>query len=162
MLLILSTGCQKENDAEKNAVSPPSNFSSNIDVVFGETNMKAKLSKLSEQKYSIIILTPEILNGMTLDYDNGICKVTYDGLTFETDLKRFPQSEIGTLLTQALDDSDGGLITKTVTEDGNIQYKGITDYGDYRLIQDSETGHWKEFAVDGASLKIIFSDFITN
>ncbi len=124
--------------------------------------MKAKLTKISAQKYLINVLTPEILNNMSLEYENGNCKVTYDGLSFETDSNRFPQSEIGSLLTQALSDTDGGLTVKTLTEDGNILYKGITDYGDYYLILDAETGLWKEFSVDGASLKIKFSDYITN
>lgn len=123
--------------------------------------MKAELIKHPAQKYEINILEPEILNGMNLIYENGICKVTYDGLTFETDLKRFPQSEIGSMLSQALTDTDGGITTKTLSQDGTIIYKGITDYGDFILTQDSKTGLWKDFSVEGASLKITFSEYIT-
>ncbi len=123
--------------------------------------MKAKLTKHSAQKYEINVLTPEIMNALTLIYENGVCTVTYDGLTFETDLKRFPQSEIGAMLTQAVSDTDSGITAKTFSEDGTIIHKGITDYGDFILVQDAETGLWKEFAVDGASLKITFSDYIT-
>ncbi len=132
-----------------------------MDITFGETNMKAKLAKHSSQKYEIDVISPEILKTLNLVYEDGICTVTYDGMTFETDVRRFPQSEIGALLTQALNDSDGGITSKTFSEDGTIIYKGITDYGDYTLIQDAETGLWKEFSVDGAKLKITFSDYIT-
>ena len=47
-------------------------------------------------------------------------------------------------------------------ERDDLVFKGITDYGDFRMIQDSETGLWKEFSVDGASLKIIFSNYKIN
>lgn len=161
-MLIIFTGCQKEADSPKTPVSAPTAFSANIDVMFGETNMKAKLTKHMSQKYEINVLSPEILKPLNLVYENGICTVTYDGMTFETDLKRFPQSEIGALLTQALGDAYGGITTKSFPEDGTIIYKGITDYGDFILIQDAETGLWKEFSVEGASLKIVFSDYIIN
>lgn len=123
--------------------------------------MKAKLTKHSTQKYELDVSTPEILNSLNLIYENGKCTVTYEGMTFETDLKRFPQSEIGALISQALTDTDSGITAKTVSQDGTIIYKGITDYGDFILIQDAETGLWKEFSVDGASIRIIFSDYIT-
>lgn len=121
--------------------------------------MKAKLTKHSAQKYQIDVLSPEILNTMSIIYENRICKVTYDGLSFETDLKRFPQSEIGGLLAQALTDADGGITTKSTDENGNTVYKGVTNYGEFILTQDSATGLWKDFSVEGASLRIIFSEY---
>lgn len=162
LFLIFASGCQKESNPSETSVSPPTLFSVNLDIVFGEAEMKANLTKHSSQKYEVRMLSPEIMKPLSLLYENGICKVTYDGLTFETDIKRFPQSESGALLIQALTDTDGGITTKTITEDGNIIYKGTTDYGEFVLTQDAVSGLWKEFSVDGASLKIKFSDYTTN
>ena len=158
--VILFTGCQKKNDTPQNPVSPPSTFSANIDAVFGETEMKARLTKHSAEKYEMQVLSPEILSSLNFVYENGICTVTYDGLTFESDLKRFPQSEIGAILSQALTDADNEMITKSVSEDGTIIYKGITDYGDFILTLDGQTMLWKAFSVDGASLKVTFSEYL--
>ncbi len=162
LLLIISAGCKKEENYQQNSAPPPSVYSAKLDISFKETKMTAKLNKHSSEKYEVQMLSPEIMTPLHLIYENGICTVSYDGLTFETDLKRFPQAEFGALLTQALTDIDGGIITKNFSEDGTVTYKGITDYGDFLLTQDAETGLWKEFSIGGASLRIIFSEYITN
>ncbi len=161
-VLLIAAGCQNEGGSKNEPVSPPSAYTANLDVTFGNAETTAKLIKHSAQKYEVQILSPEIMKPLNLIYENGKCTATYDGLTFETEIKRFPQSEFGGLLTQALTDIDGGVITSSTTDTGDIIYSGITNYGDFVLIQDAETGLWKEFSVDGASLKILFSDYTTN
>ncbi len=161
--MLVAAGCEKNiSNQQIKQASPPSAYSVNLDVTFKETEMKAKLIKHSSQKHEIQILSPEIMTPLSLVYENGICTVTYDGLTFETDLKRFPQAEFGALLTHALNDIDSGITTKSSTDKNTVIYKGITDYGDFSLIQDTETGLWKEFTVNGIPLRVIFSDYKTN
>ena len=162
ILLLISAGCRKEEIIHPKQANPPSVYSANLEVFFKDIKMTAKLTKLSSQKYEIQMLTPEIMKPLNLAYESGICTVTYDGLTFETDLKRFPQAEFGGLLTQALTDIESDIITKSINEDGSVLYKGITDYGNFIMIQDSETGLWKEFEIENASLRVVFSDYKTN
>ena len=57
---------------------------------------------------------------------------------------------------------DSNIITQNINEDGTVTYKGITDYGDFIMIQDSETGLWKEFKIENIPLCVIFSDYKTN
>lgn len=159
MILIFTAGCQKSKEPIKEKASPPSAYSTTLDATFGETQMKARLTRHSAQKHEIQMLSPEIMKPLNLIYENGICTVTYDGLTFETDLKRFPQAEFGALLVQALTDISSNIITVTTDSDGMIKYTGPSDYGNFSLIQDPETGLWKEFSIDGASLNVLFSDF---
>lgn len=162
LLLTFASGCHNKNIIEPKKTSPPSVYSANIDVTFKDLKVTGELTKHSPQKYEIKILTPDIMKPLSILYENKICTVTYDGLEFESDVRRFPQSEFGALLTQALDDIDTETMTVSSNENGDLLYKGITDYGDFRMIQDSETGLWKEFSVDGASLRIIFSDYKIN
>ncbi len=162
LIMMMSSGCTDNNTSQKQQKSPPSVYSSDIDVTFGDIKMSAVLTKHSPQKYEIDFSTPESINPLSLLYENGVCTVTYDGLTFESDINRFPHSEFGALLTRALDDIDNGSLTTVSDENGNIIYKGITDHGDFALIQDNETGLWKEFTVDGTALKVIFSNYKTN
>lgn len=161
--ILIFSGCEKSYDNQQIKQTPsPSFHSVNLDVTFKDTEMKARLINHSSQKYEIQMLSPEIMAPLSLIYENGICTVTYDGLTFETDLKRFPQAEFGALLTHALNDIKNGITTKSSTDKNTVVYNGITDYGDFSLIQDSETGLWKEFIVNGIPLKVVFSDYITN
>lgn len=159
LLLIIAAGCQKQEDNKTKSAPIPSVYSAKLDVTFGEIKMTAKLTKHSAEKYEIQMLTPEIMQPLNLIYENGTCTVTYDGLTFETDLKRFPQAEFGALLTHALSDASGNVAITTEYSDKAAIYKGVSDYGDFILIQDYETGLWKEFKIEGASLHIVFSDY---
>ncbi len=159
LFLSLASGCQNKNGYESKKASPPSAYTVNIDVTFKELKIAGELTKHSPQKYDIKILTPDIMKPLLISYENDVCTVTYDGLEFESDVSRFPQSEFGELLTRALDDIHSETVAFSVNENGDIIYKGITDYGDFMMVQDSKTGLWKEFSVDGASLKITFSDY---
>ncbi len=162
LTVFIMSGCQKDISPPNESTTPPSFYSVNLDVTFRNTKITAKLTKHSPQKYELQMLSPEIMTPLKIIYENDICTVTYDGLTFETDMKRFPQSEFGGILINAFKDIDGGIISKTSAENGAVIYKGITDYGDFILTCDSETGLWSEFSVEGAELKILFKDYITN
>ena len=162
IFLSLASGCRNQNGYEPKKSAPPSAYSVNIDVIFKELKITGELTKHSPKNYDIKILTPDIMKPLLISYKNNICTVTYDGLEFESDVSRFPQSEFGALLTRALDDIDAETMTSSADENGNTVYKGITDYGDFRMIQDSKTGLWKEFCVDGASLNITFSNYKIN
>ncbi len=161
--VLIISGCEKNiSNQQINQTSPPSLYSVNLDIKFKDTEMKAELIRHSSQKHEIQMLSPEILTPLSLVYENGACTVTYDGLTFETDLKRFPQVEFGALLTHALNDIDTGITTKSSSDKTTVIHKGITDYGDFSLSQDTATGLWKEFTVNGIPLKVVFSDYKIN
>ncbi len=162
LFLIFTAGCQKSEEPVKEKAAAPSAYSSKLEATFKETKMTAKLIKHSDQKYEIQMLSPEIMKPLNLVYENKTCTVTYDGLTFETDLKRFPQTEFGALLVQALTDISTDIVTVSTDSDGMVKYTGPSNYGDFALTQDPETGLWKEFSIDGASLTINFTDYITN
>lgn len=162
VIVLFISGCNKDNSPQKENFTPPSFNSVILDVTFKNMEMNAKLIKHSSQKYELQMLSPEIMRPLNLIYENDICTVTYDGLTFETDMKRFPQSEFGGILINSLKDIDGGIVSKTLADDGTVIYKGITDYGDFVLTCDSRTGLWNEFSVEGAELKILFKDYTTN
>ncbi len=162
LVFLLISGCNNPQKPLKKSISPPDQYSVNLDVTFRNINMTALMTKHSPEKFEIKMLSPEILTPLSLIYENGICTVTYDGLTFESDFNRFPQSEFAALLTRALNDVDSGISVSESTENGDIIFKGITDYGEFALTQDSETGLWKEFTVNGASLHVIFSAYKTN
>ncbi len=159
LVLLVAAGCQKNNEIIKEKASPPMSYSVKLNASFGEAKMTARLTKHSTSKYEIQMLAPEIMTPLNLTYENQVCTVTYDGLTFESDLKRFPQAEFGSLIVQALTDTANNLVTVSTDSQGMTLIKGPSNYGDFSLIQDPETGLWKEFSIDGALLHVTFSDY---
>ena len=122
--------------------------------------MTAKITKNAAEDFVIDFLTPEALKPLSLTYKNGKCTVTYDGLLFETDINRFPQAEMGALLTNAISDITQNFEIQTMYSDGIWTYKGTGERGSFTLTQNAENGAFYEFRADGAQLHIVFSDFI--
>lgn len=161
LLLTLAAGCEKQKDSQQVPPPIPSAFSSNINAAYGDIEMTAVFTQNAAEDFVIDFLTPEALSPLSLAYKSGICTVSYDGLTFETDLNRFPQTEMGALLTNAISDITQSFEIQTTYSDGIWTYKGTGERGTFTLTRDAETGAFLEFKAEGAKLHIIFSDFIS-
>lgn len=160
LLIILTAGCEKQKISQESPPSPPSAFTSNIKAAYGDIEMTAVFTQNSAEDFIIDFLTPEALSPLSLEYKSGTCTVIYDGLKFESELNRFPQTEAGALLTDAISDAVQGFEIQTSYSEGIWTYKGTGERGTFALTRDAETGAWLEFKADGAKLHIIFSDFI--
>lgn len=161
IFILTAAGCKKQIIGEKTPPPPPEKFSATLEAVYGELTMTAELTQNSFDDFSIKMLTPEILSPLTVTYKEGNCKVIYDGLEFESDLTRFPQTEFGSLLTQAIADIKADIeITKTYNE-GIWSYSGSSERGIFTMTRDAETGAWLELEIEGAPLHIVFTDFKT-
>lgn len=157
IFLVLAAGCEKQGESAKSPPPAPTAFTSEITAVYGNTEMTALLTQNAAEDFTVKFLTPDALSPLSIEYKNGGCKVTYDGLSFETDLNRFPQTEIGALLTNALSDAVQGMNLQTSYADGIWTYTGTGERGIFTLTRNGETGEWLEFNADGADLKITFS-----
>lgn len=162
LMMLFAAGCENQGVSEAKSPPPvPETFTSNLKIVYGETVMTAAFSQKSFEEYELKMLTPEILSPLTLGYKDGLCKVTYDGLKFETDLNRFPQVSFGALLSEAISSIKDGIDVQTTYENGIWTYKGAGERGVFELTRNAETGAWLELSIEGAQLHIIFSDFKT-
>lgn len=162
-IILFAAGCEKQTKP-KNATPPPiaPSFTANLDVKFNSIQMTAKLTKNATDDYTVQMLTPEILSPLALNYKDGGCEVTYDGLKFETDLNRFPQTEFGGLLANALSDIEHGIDIGTTISDGVVTYKGNGERGAFTVTRNTETGELLELSVEGAQLQVIFSEYKEN
>ncbi len=159
IILVLAAGCEKQSKNSRTPPPVPDSFTANLKAEYGDTQMTALLTQNTPEEFVIDFQTPEAIAPLTVEYKNGTCKVTYDSLSFETDLNRFPQTEIGALLVNALSDAVQGMNLQTAYADGIWTYTGTGERGVFRLTQKGDTGEWLEFTVDGANLKITFSEF---
>lgn len=157
--MILAAGCEKQNKTDISPPPAPAQFTSLVTVTYGKTEMTAQLTQNAAEDFTIKFLTPEALAPLLLEYKNSVCRVTYNGLTFESDINRFPQAEAGALLTGALSDAIQGMNLQTTYENGIWTYTGTGERGTFTLTRNGETGQWIDFNVSGADLKIVFSEF---
>lgn len=157
--LLMTAGCKKADSAHGTPPEAPAKFSATVNAVFGDAEMIAVLTREGAADYTLKMLTPEILEPLTLHYSDGKCEVEYDELKFETDLARFPQTEFGSLLTGALTAACDGIDITTACSDGVWTYTGTGERGVFTLTQSAESGEWLEFSAEGALLRVTFSDF---
>lgn len=161
LIFLLAAGCGKQSAKEEAAPPPlPAAFTADLAVNLGGTAMTAKLTQNSSEEFEIQMLSPEIMTPLSLSYSGGACTVTYDGLTFESEPDRFPQAEFGSLLTQALACTAQDIDIQKTYSNGIWTYKGTGDRGIFSLSRSSESGNWLEFSVEGAELKVVFSNVI--
>lgn len=159
IFIFAATGCEKQIIGEKTPPPVPEKFSSTVEAVYGDTTISALFTQNTFDDFSVKLLSPEILTPLTVTYINGVCRLNYDGLEFEADLTRFPQTEFGTLLTHAISDIKSDIdITKTYNE-GIWTYSGSSERGIFTMTRDAESGAWLEFEIEGAPLHIVFKDF---
>ena len=159
IVFLLAAGCEKQGKSVESPPPAPTSFSCEITATYGKSEATALLTQNAAEDFTVQFLTPEALSPLSVEYKNSGCKVTYDGLSFETDLNRFPQTELGSLLTNALSDAVQGINLQTTYADGIWTYTGTCERGVFKLTRSEETGEWIDFTAEGADLKIVFSDF---
>lgn len=162
LILIITAGCENQQKAQETPPPLPEKFSSDINVTYGDISMTAVFTRNSANEFTVDFVTPEALNPLSLYFKNGICTVDYDGLKFDADFNRFPQTETGALLINAISDAVQGFEIQKLYSDGIWTYKGTGERGTFTLTQDAESGALIEFRTDGAQLHIVFSNFKTN
>ena len=157
--IILLQGCAIFSKQPSAPPAPPTAFTADIAVTYGEYEVTAFFTQNSINSYIIKMLTPATLEPLAIAFENNACTVTYDDLKFETDLKRFPQTAFGAVMIDALSSiAKSANITSTYS-DGIWTYNGTSDAGSFVLTQDNETGAWLTLNVESAQLKITFSNF---
>lgn len=160
--MVIAAGCEKQPKATDSPPPIPESFSSDIKVEFGGISMTAVFERKSADEFTVDFVTPEALEPLSLYFKNGICTVDFDGLRFDTDFNRFPQTEAGSLLINAISDAAQGFEIQKLYSDGIWTYKGTSERGTFTLTQDTESGALIEFNADGAQLHTVFSNFKIN
>ncbi len=161
IFLFSAAGCEKQMIGEKTPPPLPESFSANVEAVYNTTAITAHFIQKSQDEYSVEILSPEILTPLTVNFKGGICTLNYDGLDFKSDFSRFPQTEFGKLLIQAISDIKADIDIAKTYSDGIWSYSGSGERGVFVLTRDAETGAFLEFEIEGAPLHIVFKDFKT-
>ena len=159
LLLIITAGCKKQEITQDSLPQIPSSFSSDISVKYGKLEMTAEFTLNKDKSFTVDFRTPEALSPLLLTYSDDKCSAEFDGLKFETDINRFPQTEMGAIIVYAISDIISGYNVEKSYSDGIVTYKGTGERGAFTLTQDAETAALIEFITEGANLHIVFSNF---
>ncbi len=157
--LLFAAGCEKQKTEQATPPCAPTSFTSKIKAVWNGIEMTAELTQNAAEDFTLQFLTPQALSPLSLTYQNGLCSVKYNDLMFETELDRFPQAEMGALIIHSISDAVQGIDIQTTCSDRIWTYTGTGERGAFSLTRNAETGEWIELNVEGAKLKVNFSDF---
>ncbi|MBR5451566.1 MAG: hypothetical protein IKV36_01055 [Clostridia bacterium] len=152
ILLVLLCSCKKQVDFEVKK----SGFSCDAEVVYNETELKAKLFVGENGYFCAEVTEPEALNGMKCEWSGDKVTVSYLGIKQDIDPENIPYFNYAKLIRDILGDLSSNLIT-TATND-YFTYNGTGIYGDYR-IEFRADGFPIKLHLPSASLTVTFTNF---
>lgn len=137
----------------------PQSFETDLIVRFNESEMTAHWKKDGIGSNSIKIITPDSIKGLELKFNGSKCTVTYEDLSFDMDINRFPQTAFGTELVNSFEQVIKNTDITVNKRDGAWEYKGENSTGSYILRQNTDTGFLEFFSVPSIDLTVNFENF---
>ncbi len=155
-LVLLLTACSKIS-----ATPPviPQSFETDLNVRFNESEITAHWTRDGLGTNTIEMLTPDTIKGLILKITGSTCTVTYEGLSFDMDLSRFPQTAFGTELVNSVEAAVKNTEITATQNEGVWEYKGVNSSGSYILRQNGDTGYLEFFSAPSLDLTVQFSNF---
>ena len=135
--ILLLCGCT----AKRNLPPVPDlNFNAEINVIYRQYKFSGTVQNTLNGPCIISVTEPEMLSGLQVIVNNGVCSLKLGSLSYDIDKNSFPQTDFMKSFVTALTDS---LSTSEFqkNEDGSYTLKGNTEVGDYELLLSGETGY---------------------
>ena len=128
------------------------------DIKYDGMDIEAKIVRKALNLYSVEILSPETLKGMTVDYDGEEFIFKYMGLSFKSYPAALPdESFLKALFGSFNEISIGDKVT--VRQSGNTFIAdGTTDYGGFEIAMDT-AGNLKEIKIKDIDLAAVIKEF---
>ena len=158
--LLLLAGCNGKW-FQKGTAPPavPLSFESDLLVIINETELTAHMKNKSIVCCCFTFNTPKHLEGLSLSFENNMCKLEHNGLAFEMNMARFPETAFGSALVNAMIAifNDTNIEKSKVNDDWH--YKGESKSGNFLYIQNGISGAPKYLSVPSLDLTVEFSNF---
>ncbi len=162
-LLLLLTGCGSQGGgggtAQPDTLKNP--FSCVADVHYNEMDIKAKVTSPSIGQYTIEVLEPASLKGLTVGWNGEEIQLGYLGLSIGIDPATLPDSLFGSILIDVFNRTAAQEGMSIETGENELVLHGKTDSGDFTVSMDRETGALKSVSVPSVGLEAQFSEFTT-
>lgn len=136
-------------------------FSATVSIKDGNVEMEGNLQKQQTGTYRVEILSPDILKGMVMSFDQDQVTIEYLGLTGSYQPDAIPNSAVAKKLVsimQSLTSSDN---LKLSSEGGSLLTKGSLpeDGLSFEAAIDGSTGNLQSISIPKENFSVIFSDF---
>lgn len=158
VLACLFVSCAKTGSPQQEKPPElPSAFSADMTVAFGTYEILSKVD-FAPEHVEIKFQKPDALKKMSMTYDGEAYALKYEGLSITVDARAFPETAFSVIMVQALRKGvDQDSLTVTKTQEGWL-YKGMTNSGEFELIQDAQTGMLRVLRAPSLKLAIAFDN----
>lgn len=157
IMLLITAGCQKNQEAEIPSLAQ--SYNANINVKYGNASMDALFTQSAPGTYGVDVIEPDILDPLSFSYKDGEVKTEFDGITLGNENSAVPQKDACSMLIEALSQVYSGVATESPVSNDIITYSGVIGGGQYTLTRNIKSGNWIEFKVNDSMLDILFSNF---
>lgn len=156
MICLFITGCSKKAQA----TSPDNLYSIDADITHGSFKSKVNMTRLGNGAWDITFAQPETLKGLTMSYENGNVKMSYQGL--EETVKNESKHVCGncTFIANILDKLAYSSKELEFTEnDKNIKAEGKKNGCDFAILFDKKNKELQGLDCNDLNLKVKFSEY---
>lgn len=136
---------------------PNLNFTGNMSISYKYYSMECTVvSNLASGLY-VTVVRPEILSGLKLYVENGICKIEYGSVSYNLDPDMLLQTDFVTYVSEAFESiKDSTSYTKL--DNSYWKYTGKIKSGEFIFLQDAVTGYPVSLRIPDADLTIKFNN----
>jgi len=155
VILLLLSGCTKVKNSQK----PDFNaFEMTADIKYNGMDIEAKIARKALNLYTVELLSPKELKGMTIDYDGEELKFKYLGITFNTYPAALPDQSFLKGMFSVFNEVSVNDKLSFKSKSGQIIIGGATDYGDFEVITD-ENGNLKSISIKDLDFTTIIKEY---
>lgn len=165
ILLMFLPGCQNRTQEAPSVPIPlkPS-FSSNAKIRCGNLEIKSIFSKEENGRFLLEFQSPEVLQGMSMQYTSDQITIEYRGLTGNYPPDGVSQKAIGKILIDAISSFCQGGTLEMRSNGTQLEARGkLQESGnDFLLILEESSGKLLSLQVPDADLMVSFSEILSS
>lgn len=159
LLTLLLCSCKNVLPIVEEPPDMPKFYEANIHIISKAGLSQAHIKCLSAERIYLSFTHPENIGGLNVICNDNTYHMDMLGIAQNFQREMFLKDSLLILIVETMKALclDSGFVFEKV---GNIwTYSGIVENREFTATQNSETGYIEELNIDGAGLKVSFSDF---
>lgn len=158
-VLLLSACGKTDSNNEERPPAIPQSFQTSAEVNTPLQTFKAEVEYKSINNCTIRFTAPATINGVEMVWDGTICRLQYKEVGFDVDLSKFPQSAAGSQIINSVTAALKAENIKIEKSGDNWSYSGVTQSGEFEIIQDGKTGYLTSISLPEQKVTVTFTNF---
>jgi hypothetical protein len=133
-------------------------FSASASIHMGEVSAVADINRTAADQFTFCFQQPSSLNGLTLAYSANMVGISYHGMSVNTSQDSLLAKGIGAVIMKTLDAAASQKGINIEHEDGFLSLNGTSEYGQFCVKLEEETGALLEISIPEMDLECCFSN----